>query len=158
MNKTIKNKINLSQNEGLSPSCIALSFDGFGSISWHSIWIFWLLYSFHNFSHFQLFWPEYHWRDLSSRNAHLVHQNRYRISFYIIWRRHHCWWRASKFRPMLGAEGLWTGRDLYRWHTFCDTGPRFFRSHPKDRPIQSRRLSQHAWGPVLTRILTGSYN
>jgi hypothetical protein len=31
------NWINLSQNEGLSPSYIALSFDGFGSISWHSI-------------------------------------------------------------------------------------------------------------------------
>jgi hypothetical protein len=22
-------------------------------------------------------------------------------------------------------------------HTCCDTGPHFFRSHPKDRPIQS---------------------
>jgi hypothetical protein len=32
-------------------------------------------------SDFQLFQPEYHWRDLSSRNAHLVHQNWYRISF-----------------------------------------------------------------------------
>jgi hypothetical protein len=32
-------------------------------------------------SDFQLFRPEYHWRDLSSRNAHLVHQNWYRISF-----------------------------------------------------------------------------
>jgi hypothetical protein len=30
---------------------------------------------------FQLFRPEYHWRDLSSPNAHLVHQNWYRISF-----------------------------------------------------------------------------
>jgi hypothetical protein len=30
---------------------------------------------------FQLFRPEHHWRDLSSRNAHLVHQNWYRISF-----------------------------------------------------------------------------
>jgi hypothetical protein len=29
--------INSSQNKGLSPSCIALSFDGFDSISWHSI-------------------------------------------------------------------------------------------------------------------------
>jgi hypothetical protein len=28
------NFINSSQNEGLSPSGIALSFDGFGSISW----------------------------------------------------------------------------------------------------------------------------
>jgi hypothetical protein len=26
------------KNEGLSPSGIALSFDGFGSISWHSVW------------------------------------------------------------------------------------------------------------------------
>jgi hypothetical protein len=33
------------------------------------------------FSDFQLFRPEYHWRDLSSRNAHLVHQNWYRTSF-----------------------------------------------------------------------------
>jgi hypothetical protein len=33
------------------------------------------------FSDFQLFRPEYHWRDLSSRNAHLVHQKWYHISF-----------------------------------------------------------------------------
>jgi hypothetical protein len=33
------------------------------------------------FPDFQLFRPKYHWRDLSSRNAHLVHQNWYRISF-----------------------------------------------------------------------------
>jgi hypothetical protein len=40
------------------------------------------LYSFHIFfSDFQLFRPEYHRRDLNSRNAHLVHQNWYRISF-----------------------------------------------------------------------------
>jgi hypothetical protein len=30
---------------------------------------------------FQLFRPKYHWRDLSSRNAHLVHQNWLLISF-----------------------------------------------------------------------------
>jgi hypothetical protein len=35
---------------------------------------------FHNFLDFQLFRPEYHWKDLISRNAHLVHQNWYRIS------------------------------------------------------------------------------
>ena len=28
-------------------------------------------------------------------------------------------------------------------HTCCDTGPRFFRSHPKDRPIQSPFTTQH---------------
>jgi hypothetical protein len=30
----------------------------------------------------------------------------------LIWRRHHCRRRAAKFRPMLGAQGLWAGRDL----------------------------------------------
>jgi hypothetical protein len=32
----------------------------------------------------------------------------------LIWRRHFCRWRAAKFRPMLGAQGRWEGRDLYR--------------------------------------------
>jgi hypothetical protein len=27
---------------------------------------------------------------------------------------YYCPYRAAKFRPMLGAQGLWTGRDLYR--------------------------------------------
>jgi hypothetical protein len=35
-------------------------------------------------------------------------------NFPLIWRRHHCRWSAAKFRPMLGAQGLWAGRDLYR--------------------------------------------
>jgi hypothetical protein len=33
------------------------------------------------FRDFQLFWPEHHWRHLSSRNARLVHQNWQRVSF-----------------------------------------------------------------------------
>jgi hypothetical protein len=33
------------------------------------------------FSRFQFFRPEHHWRDFIGRNAHLVHQNWYRISF-----------------------------------------------------------------------------
>jgi hypothetical protein len=41
MNNSVKEKKvnfkNSSPNEGLSPSCIALSFNGFGLISWHSI-------------------------------------------------------------------------------------------------------------------------
>jgi hypothetical protein len=36
----------------ISPSCIALSFDGFGSISWHIIWFYRLFYTFHNFFFF----------------------------------------------------------------------------------------------------------
>jgi hypothetical protein len=35
-------------------------------------------------------------------------------NFSLIWRRHQCRWRAAKFRPMLSAQGLWAGRDLYR--------------------------------------------
>jgi hypothetical protein len=35
-------------------------------------------------------------------------------NFSLIWRRHHCRWRATKFRPLLGAQGLGAGRDLYR--------------------------------------------
>jgi hypothetical protein len=35
-----------------------------------------------------------------------------RIFHLHVWRRHHCWWRATKFRPMLGAQGLWVGRDF----------------------------------------------
>ena len=65
-------------------------------------------------------------------------------NFSLIWRRHHCRCRAAKFRPMLGAQGLWAGRDLYR-ATPAVTGPRFFRSHPKDCPIQS---------PLTTRMGT----
>jgi hypothetical protein len=40
------------------------------------------------------------------------------------------WAYARRSRP-LSREG-----SLSR-HTCCDTGPRFFRSHPKDRPNQS---------------------
>jgi hypothetical protein len=83
MNSTVKKKVNFKnsiQNEGLSPSCIVLSFDRFGSISWHSIWVL-LALSHFIFSGFPSFRPEHHWRDLISRNAHLVHQNWYRISF-----------------------------------------------------------------------------
>jgi hypothetical protein len=38
-------------------------------------------------------------------------------NFSLIWRRHHCHEntciRAAKCRPMLGAQGLWAGKDLY---------------------------------------------
>jgi hypothetical protein len=42
-----------------------------------TVFIFFALIQFSQFffsSNFQLFGPEVHWRDLSSRNAHLVHQ------------------------------------------------------------------------------------
>jgi hypothetical protein len=68
-------------------------------------------------------------------------------------------------------------------HTCCDTGPWFFRSHPKNRPIQSpvtkhkgmwriysnldpykslfSRLFRHTrghGGPILTRTLVGVFH
>jgi hypothetical protein len=81
MNWTVKEKVNFinsSQNEGLSPSCIALSFGGFGSISGHFAYV---LTVFTIISDFILFRSDHHWRDFISRNAHLVHQNGYRVSF-----------------------------------------------------------------------------
>jgi hypothetical protein len=40
------------------------------------------------------------------------------------------WAYARRSRPLRREVSL-------SCHTYCDTGPRFFRSHPKDRPIQS---------------------
>jgi hypothetical protein len=30
---------------------------------------------------------------------------------------------------------------IFKYHTCCETGPPFFRSHPEDRPIQSLRTT-----------------
>jgi hypothetical protein len=40
--------------------------------------------------------------------------NTLRMLVSLMWRRHHCRWRAAKFRPMLGTQGLWAGRNIYR--------------------------------------------
>jgi hypothetical protein len=51
---TVKKKvyfINSSQNEGLTPSFIAPSFDGFGSISWLFVWF---ISDLSQFSHYFL--------------------------------------------------------------------------------------------------------
>ena len=32
----------------------------------------------------------------------------------LIWRRHHYQWRAAKFWPLLGSQGIWAGSGLYR--------------------------------------------
>jgi hypothetical protein len=99
-------------------------------------------------------------------------------SISLMWRRHHYRWRATKFRPILGVQGLWEGRDLYRATPAVTRGLGFFsRSHPKDRPIQSPftthkgmwriysnpdphgspisrflRYKRECGGPILTRI------
>jgi hypothetical protein len=55
----------------------------------------------------------------------------------LIWRRHHYRWRAAKCSPYARRSGPLSREGSLSCHTCCDTGPRFFRSHPKDRPIQS---------------------
>jgi hypothetical protein len=75
----------------------------------------------------------------------------------LIWRRHHCRWRAAKFRPMLGAQGLWAGRDLYRATPTVTRDLGFSGLIRRTAPFS--RLLRHAWecgGPILTRILMGN--
>jgi hypothetical protein len=95
------------------------------------------------FAHFNLFVPS------------LIDYLRFYVplkNISLIWRRQHYLWRAAKFRSILGAQGL-----SLSCHTCCDTGRRFFLSHPKDRPIQSPLTTYEGGcgGSILTRILTG---
>jgi hypothetical protein len=72
----------------------------------------------------------------------------------LIWRRHHYRWRAAKFRPMLGARGLWAGRDLYRATPAVTRGLGF--SGLIRRTATFSRLLRHTrgcGGSILTRIL-----
>jgi hypothetical protein len=78
-------------------------------------------------------------------------------NFSLIWRRHHCRWRAAKVRPMLGAQSLWAGRDIY-----CATPPvtrdlgfsgLIWRTAPFSHLL---RHTRGCGGPILTRILTGA--
>jgi hypothetical protein len=72
-----------------------------------------------------------------------------------IWRRYHCRWRAAKSRSMLGAQGLWAGRDLYRATPAVtrDLGLSGLirRTTPFSRLL---RHTRGCGGPILTRILT----
>ena len=70
--------------------------------------------------------------------------------------RHHYRWRAAKFRPMLGAQGLWSGRDLYPATPAATRGLGFSGLIRRTAPFS--RLLQHisgCGGSILPRILTG---
>jgi hypothetical protein len=78
-------------------------------------------------------------------------------NFSLIWRRHHYRWRAAKFRPMLGAQGLWAGKDLYRATPTVTRGLGFSGLVRRMAPFS--RLLRHTrgcGGPILTRILSGA--
>jgi hypothetical protein len=75
-------------------------------------------------------------------------------NFSLIWRRHHCRWRAAKFRLMLGAQGLWAGRDLYRATLAVTRGLGFSGLIRRTAPFS--RLLRHTrgcGGSILTQIL-----
>jgi hypothetical protein len=76
-------------------------------------------------------------------------------NFSLTWRRHHCRWRAAKFRPMLSTQGLWAGRDLYRATPAVTRDLGFSglirRTAPFSRLL---RLTRGCGRPILTRILT----
>jgi hypothetical protein len=77
-------------------------------------------------------------------------------NFSLIWIRHHCRWRAANFRPMLGAQGLWAGRDFYRATTTVTRDLGF--SGLIRRTTQFSRLLRHTrgfGGYSLAHILTG---
>jgi hypothetical protein len=74
----------------------------------------------------------------------------------LIWRRHHCRWRAAKFRPMLGTQGLWAGMDLYRATLAVTRDLGFSGLIRMTAPFS--RLLRHTrgyGGSILTLILTG---
>jgi hypothetical protein len=80
-------------------------------------------------------------------------------NFSLIWRRHHCRWRAAKFRPILGAQGLWAGRDLYHATPAVTRDLGFSGLIQRTAPFS--RLLRHSRGcagSILTRILTGPCN
>jgi hypothetical protein len=77
-------------------------------------------------------------------------------NFSLIWIRHHCRWKAAKFMPMLGAQGLWAGRDLYRATPAATRELSFSGLIGRTAPFS--RLLRHTrgcGGSLLTRILTG---
>ena len=75
--------------------------------------------------------------------------------FSLIRGRHHCQWRAAKFRPMLGVQGLWARRDLYRVTPAATRDLSFSGLIRRTAPFS--RLLRHTrgcGGSSLTRILT----
>jgi hypothetical protein len=101
-------------------------------------------------SDFQLFRSEYHWRDFSSRNAHLVHQHWCRISFTL-----DLYWGVTM--PAKGcivycnARRLWL---LSRERSLSNQVSRFLISHLKIYQLSRTIRQAKVLRPILTRALT----
>jgi hypothetical protein len=75
-------------------------------------------------------------------------------NFSLIWRRHHCRWMAAKFKPMLGTQGHWAGRDLYRATPAVTQDLGFSGLIQRTDPfIRLLRHTKGCGGPIPTRIL-----
>jgi hypothetical protein len=74
----------------------------------------------------------------------------------LIWGRHHCRWRAAKFRPMLSAQGLWARRDLYH-ATPAVTRDLGFSGLIRGTALFNRLLrhTRGCWGYIVTLINKG---
>jgi hypothetical protein len=84
------------------------------------------------------------------KNISLIH---------VIWRRHHCRWRAAKFWRMLGAQGLWAGRDHYCATPTVTRDLGFSGLIRRTPPFSCLlRHTRGCGGSILTRILTGLLN
>jgi hypothetical protein len=94
------------------------------------------------------------WEFLSGFDWLIIYGFTSRSRIFHICRRH----RATKFRPMLGAQGLWAGRDLYRATPAVTRGLGFSGLIRRNAPFS--RLLRHprgCGGSILTRILTGHW-
>jgi hypothetical protein len=79
-------------------------------------------------------------------------------NIFTLTRSHHCrCQKGCKIYAYARCSGPLNREGSLSCHTCCDTGPRFFWSHPKDCPISVRFLRhiRGCGGPTLTRILTG---
>jgi hypothetical protein len=76
-------------------------------------------------------------------------------NFSLVWRRRHYRWRTARFRPMLGEQGLWARRGLYR-ATLAVTRDLGFSGLIRRTALFSRllRYTRGCGGSILTRILT----
>jgi hypothetical protein len=79
-------------------------------------------------------------------------------NFTLIWKRHHCRWKAAKFRPMFSHQSLWAGRDIYRATPSVTRGLRLPGLIRRTAPFSRLILlyTMRCEGPILTRILKGS--
>jgi hypothetical protein len=79
-------------------------------------------------------------------------------NFSLICRRHHCRWRAAKFWPMLGTQGLWAERDLNHATPAVTWGLGFYGLIQRTTPFSLLLRHTKGWGrSILIRILTGQH-